>query len=246
VTPPAGYAWLADGPRRAVIRDDLVGVFAPWLLAPELAPPAGAERLGTGRGAAYRVHIAGAPPAVVRIGRRGGAVGRLVRETYLGVRPRPWRELAVSLAARRNGAPVPEVLAVRVDGWMAYRSAIVTAEIPDARTAIEALRGAEPDARVRIARAAGVAVARLHDAGVQHADLNLTNILVGAGGGTIVDLDRARVVPGSLGGGARRRNLARLCRSAKKLDPSGELIDRQTREAFDRAYGTPAGATCGS
>jgi len=246
VTPPAGYTWLADGPRRAVIRDDLVAALAPWLLAPELGPPAGAERLGAGRGAAYRVRIAGAPSAVVRIGRRGGALGRLVRETYLGMRPRPWRELAVSLAARLKGAPVPEVLAARVDGWIAYRSAIVTAEIPDARTAVEALRGAEGEARLRIARAAGAAVARLHDAGVQHADLNLTNILVTENGGTIVDLDRARVVPGSLGGSARRRNLARLCRSAKKLDPSGALIDRETRQAFDRAYGAPAGAPCGS
>ncbi|MGH7895165.1 MAG: lipopolysaccharide kinase InaA family protein [Candidatus Binatia bacterium] len=244
--PPIGYTLLTDGACRAVIRDDLVSLLAPWLLAPRLEVPAGAEQLGAGRGAAHRIRLEGVPVAVLRLGRRGGLLGRFVRERYLDLRPRPWRELAVTLAARTRGAPVPEVLAARVEGWLAYRSAILTAEVPNARTAMDALRVAPAEAKAAIAAAAATAVARLHDAGVRHADLNLSNILIADGAGTIVDLDRARLVVGPLGAAARRRNLLRLCRSARKLDRPGRVIDDGTRRAFGAAYAALGGPACAS
>jgi len=246
VRPPIGYTLLADGARRAVIRDDLVSLLAPWLLAPGLALPAGAERLRAGRGAAYRIRMEGAPAAILRLGRRGGLLGRFVRERYLDLRPRPWRELAVTMAACARGAPVPEVLAARVEGWLPYRSAILTTEVPNARTAMDALRAAPAEARPAIAAAAATAVARLHDAGVRHADLNLSNILIADGAGAIVDLDRARIVVGPLGAAARRRNLARLRRSARKLDRAGQVIDDRTRRAFGAAYAALGGPACAS
>jgi 3-deoxy-D-manno-octulosonic acid kinase len=240
VTVPAGYVRIGDGSVRAVVRADLAPTLGAWLLAPRLVLPDDARPLGAGRGAAWATTVAGTP-AVVRMGRRGGVVARLLRETYLGVRPRTLRELAVTVEARRRGVAAPEVIAARVEGWLAYRGALVTVAVPDAATLIDAFAAA-PDAAARreLARRAGRAVAVLHDAGLRHADLNLTNILVHPGGDgpaiVLVDFDRARLAAGPLGARARRGNLARLARSARKLDPAGALAGVEERRAFLRGY----------
>jgi 3-deoxy-D-manno-octulosonic acid kinase len=229
------------------VRDDLVPVLGPWLLATPLAPPPGATPIDGGRGAAFRVAVGSGQSGIVRFGRRGGFVGRFVRDVYAGLRPRPWRELAVTVAARHPGAPVPEVLAGCVHGWLVYRSAIVTAEVPAASTMMEALAAsADGAARCALARRAGGAVARLHDAGVVHADLNLTNVLVSGGTCAIVDLDRARLVAGGAGRGARQRNLRRLRRSAARLDPQGRVVAGDVMRAFHDAYRERAEDPCAS
>jgi 3-deoxy-D-manno-octulosonic acid kinase len=184
---------------------------------------------------------------VVRFGRRGGPVARVVRDRYLGLRPRPWRELAVSIAARERGAPVPEVVAACVHGWGAYRSAIVTRELPGVAPVLAALAAAPPgDARGVVAAAAGVAVARLHRAGIVHADLNLGNIVIGGDAAAIVDLDRARMRPGGLGRWLRERSLRRLRRSLAKLDPQGALVDPDARRRFHDAYTATLERACAS
>src|SRR5581483_7740552 len=116
---PAGYVLLAAPPVRAAVRADLADALGPWLLAPTFALPAAAEPIATGRGGAHRVTLPGGVRAVVRPYRRGGLVARLVHETYLGIRPRPLRELAVTVEARRRGVATAEVLAARVEGRLA-------------------------------------------------------------------------------------------------------------------------------
>jgi 3-deoxy-D-manno-octulosonic acid kinase len=245
---PAAYALERAGSVRAAIRRDLVPRLAPWLLAPTLELPPAAEALGGGRGGAWRLELAGGLRVVVRRYRRGGLVARVVADRYVGTRPRPLRELAVTAEARRRGVSAPEVLAARVDGGLVYRGALVTLEVPGARTLIDALRDAAgADARCALAADAGRAVAALHAAGVYHADLNLTNILVRPAGGdaVLVDFDRARLRRGSLGARARRRNLARLRRSLAKLDPHGVVGGADVRRAFAAAYGPGTEAACG-
>lgn len=247
MTVPPGFTALAAGTRRALLRDDLVPALGAWLLHAPFAPPPGAEPLGGGRGAAFRLDLGDGRSAVVRFGRRGGLVARLVLDRYLGARPRPWRELALSLVARDHGAPVPEVIAAAVHGWGAYRSAVVTGELTGVRPVLAALRAAEPgEARAAVARAAADAVARLHRAGVVHPDLNLGNIVVDATRGAIVDLDRARLVPGGLSARLRERGLRRLDRSARKLDPAGEVVDAAVRRTFHDAYARALEQTCAS
>jgi 3-deoxy-D-manno-octulosonic acid kinase len=247
MTVPHGYTALAIGTRRALVRDELVPWLGAWLLRTPLAPPAGATSITGGRGATFRVVLADGEGAVVRFGRRGGIVARIIRTRYAGLRPRPWRELAVTLEARRRGAPVPEVLAACVHGWGLYRSAVVTRELPGVTPAFDALHAAtSTDAREAVARAVGRAVAGLHAAGVAHADLNLSNVLVQGGEAAVVDLDRARLNPPGLGGRLRRRSLRRLARSARKLDPTGRVIDADVVRAFHRAYDDDAGGSCAS
>jgi hypothetical protein len=237
VTVPAGYTALACGARRALVRDDLVPVLGAWLLAAPLAAPADATPIDGGRGGAFRVRLRGDERGVVRFGRRGGVVARLNRHWYVGLRPRPWRELAVTLVARGRGAPVPELLAACVHGWGAYRSAVVTAELRNVTPVLSALGGAPAgEARHAIARAASAAVARLHRAGVVHPDLHLGNIVIGGDGAAILDLDRARIGDGPLGRTPRERSLRRLARSVRKLDPGGTTIDPGTARVFHEAY----------
>jgi 3-deoxy-D-manno-octulosonic acid kinase len=244
MNPPAGYTWLAQRWRRAVVRDDLVPVLGAWLLDLPEQPPVGVTRMAAGRGSTFRLRLPDGTCAVVRLGRRGGLVGRIIRRWYAG-RPRPWAELRTSIVARERGAPVPEVLGCAVVGWGIYRSAVVTAEIEGVTTAIDAIRAAATaEGRCAIARAAAAAVARLHAAGVIHHDLNLTNVLIGGAGAFIVDLDGARL-PSRRCGVARRRNLVRLRRSARKLDPAAELIDASVVATFHAAYAERV-VRCGS
>ena len=246
---PTGYTLLGSPPVRAAIRNDLVPLLRAWLLAPTLVLPAGAERISAGRGAAYRVQLPGGVRAVIRLYRRGGLLARVVQQTYLGLRPRPLRELAITAEARRRGVAAVEVLAARVEGWLAYRGALLTAEIDGAETLLDALRAAGSSAARRaLAVSAAAAVATLHAAGVSHADLNLTNILVHPGpagaAATLVDFDRARLSDGPLAAAARRRNLRRLARSLAKLDPRGALAGPDDARAFRAAYGAAGGESC--
>src|SRR5262249_43530058 len=212
-----------------------------WLLESPLGRLPDGEPVRGGRGAAYRATLPGGLRAVIRPYLRGGLVARWTRETFLGPRPRPLRELSITVPARARGVPVRDVLAARVEGgWLGYRGTLVTAEVPGVPL-IEALRQATTSAgRRHTAGLAGEAVGVLHRAGVRHADLNMTNLLVPTApadaAAAIVDLDRARLLRGPLPHRARRRNLRRLEGSARKLDPLATVVDAEVRAAFCAAY----------
>jgi len=250
VTVPDGYRALRGRGVRALVRTDLADALAQWLVATPLALPPGSERISGGRGAVWRLTLPHGLRAVLRCYRRGGFAARVVRGTYLGLTPRPFRELAVTAEARRRGVAAAEVLAARVEGRLAYRGAILTAEVVGAVTLLEALRQAGDAARRRaLAAGAGHVVAAMHRAGVCHADLNLTNLLApvrGAVDVTVLDFDRARLTPGPLSARARCRNLRRLARSLQKLDPAGGLAAPEDIAAFHAAYGTAAEVPCAS
>jgi RIO-like serine/threonine protein kinase len=65
----------------------------------------------------------------------------------------------------------------------------------------------------------------MHARGLFHADLNLHNLFVTRVGASytviILDLDKARLFGPPLTPALRRRNLRRLLRSVRKLDPDG-------------------------
>jgi 3-deoxy-D-manno-octulosonic acid kinase len=245
---PPTYDLVHTGRVRAAIRRDLRPLLEPWLLAPRLVLPPDAEPFVGGRGGAFRVVLPGGQRAVVRLYRRGGVLARFVHDTYLapglglgsGLGTRPLRELAVTAEVRRRGVATADVLAARVEGDVFYRGALLTAEIPSATTLIDALRRADPAARRVLAASAGRAIAGLHEAGVSHADLNMTNILVAPGPDgeriALVDFDRARLRDGALPTAARRRNLTRLARSLAKFDADGTLAGAEERRVFRSAY----------
>jgi 3-deoxy-D-manno-octulosonic acid kinase len=206
------------------------------------------SEVARGRGSAWFI-ASGARQWVLRHFRRGGFIARWSRDGYVwtgeaGVRAfAEWRLLDV---LTRRGLPVPQPVAARYQRTgLRYRCDLITQRIVNAEPLSAALaRGAlaEP-----LWRAVGAAVARLHRAGVDHADLNAHNILVDVAGAAVgvtdsavgvknagvgvkdivwvIDFDRGRL----RGQGAwAARNLRRLRRSLVKISrdlPSGGFSD---------------------
>ncbi|MCD8503820.1 MAG: 3-deoxy-D-manno-octulosonic acid kinase [Burkholderiaceae bacterium] len=175
-------------------------------------------RVGSGgRGSAWRLTVGG-KPAVLRHYRRGGMMAHINRDQYLWQGPtltRPYREFMVMLGLSGQGLLVPKPIAAMAKRTgLFYRAAILTRYV-DHRGALCAV---DDQAAWR---SAGAAVARLHDAGVWHADLNVNNILVDElDQAWLIDFDRAKT-----GVSERSRlqgNLSRLLRSVRKVCPELE------------------------
>jgi 3-deoxy-D-manno-octulosonic acid kinase len=179
---------------------------------------------------------------VLRRYRHGGLLGPLTGALFFGPQ-RALRELRVTARAEVSGAPVPHVLCLVL--WPVFgplwSGVIGTSEVRPARDLLDALRAADqPRARRSLVRKTGAAIRKLHDAGVEHRDLQLRNILVTAEADpriVVLDLDRAKfhrygLVPVA----SRARNLGRLARSAVKAGLWGTLIGRREVAAFIGAY----------
>lgn len=194
-----------------------------------------------GRGASW--FIDGPAPWVLRRYRRGGLVGRVLADVYLWLgeaRARPiaeWRLLAWAVDA---GLPVARPVAALVERTgLIYRGALITERVAARSLAARWPGAGEPPPDPALWRSAGAAVARCHAAGLDHADLNLHNLLLADDGRcTVIDLDRGARRAGS--GSWRQGNLARLRRS---LDKVGATSDAALRDgawrAFEAGYSSP-------
>jgi 3-deoxy-D-manno-octulosonic acid kinase len=208
-------------------------------LRPFIVDGANGIPLDGGRGATSRFETEQGG-VVLRRFRRGGAM-RWLGDVYFGLRSRPLREFAVLLRARRRGLPVPDPLAAVVErrALVVYRGRLLMREIVGGVPILRWLED-EADARAMILSRLAGALRELHDAGLEHPDLNLQNVLVVSRsyGPRImfVDLDRARLGASSLGATARRRALRRLRRSAAKLDPGGRLLSPTALDRVEALY----------
>ena len=180
-----------------------------WTARDELSAVSG------GRGAAW--FVGPAPhPWVLRHYRRGGFIAHLSADRYLwagedGVRAfAEWRLLSY-LTQRNLNVPKPVAAFYRRAG-LSYRCDLITQRIAPAESLSAALGSGAPAAIVW--REIGAAIARLHRLGVDHADLNAHNILIGVAGISIIDFDRGRLrAPGAWAAA----NLERLQRSLRKI-----------------------------
>ncbi len=178
-----------------------------------------------GRGTAYAIAAAG-DRWVVRHYQRGGAIAGWLGDLYLrGGTTRPVGELIVSEAVRARGIPTPRVAAAvtYLEGAF-YRGDLATVYIPDAADLAAVTLAEQPwpaDLRVGAWRAAGSLLRQCFDAGLNHPDLNLKNILVQRTvtgvAAYVIDLDRARL--GAVATEAQQaRMLARFERSRAKIE----------------------------
>jgi tRNA A-37 threonylcarbamoyl transferase component Bud32 len=189
---------------------------------------------GTGAGnrqSAYRLSLDGGIELFARQSRRGGMIGSILSDIYVGISPRPLNELAVTVEARRRGIPVAEPMGAMVEwiGPALYRGFFLT----------RALRGMtlwefvktddDQTVRIHVLGQARAAIDLMHDKGLFHADLNLHNLLVMQTQESfrviVIDLDKSRLFDAPVSAAMRRANLARLMRSARKLDPAGKFLD---------------------
>jgi 3-deoxy-D-manno-octulosonic acid kinase len=170
----------------------------------------------------------------------GGLLGAFTGDLFRG--RRSLDEVRVLARLRAQGAPCPEPLAAYEQevGLGFRRMAILTRAIPGARAAPEALRALprhDVAGRRRMLRALALAVRAFHDAGGDHADLNARNLVVDPEGRAwVLDLDRGVAGTGPAPAPVRVRNLLRLARSWRKLDPAGTTVTPRDALAFCRAY----------
>lgn len=178
---------------------------------PQVAPV-----LGGGRGAAWFVG-SGSQQAVLRHYRRGGVFARLLGDWYLwhgAERTRSFAEFNLLAEMAAQGLPVPAPLAARYqrDG-AGYRADILIERVAGAVPLAALLRNdlvSAPWEQV------GATIALFHRAGIDHADLNVNNVLVdGLGNIWLIDFDRSR--RRQPGRHWRYANLRRLRRSINKL-----------------------------
>ncbi len=158
--------------------------------------------------------------------RRGGAVARLTADRYLWTgleRTRAFREWRLLRALHDGGLPVPNPVAAHVRrSGPTWRGDIITERIADTRSMAATMVAGEMDQGAW--EAVGATLRRFHDRGVDHADLNAHNVLLGRGGRvSLVDFDRGAIRSGE---DWKRRNLKRLRRSLRK-------ISRQSSAAFE-------------
>lgn len=222
-TIPHGYTLLEpQGGLRLLVREGIVPLVGPLGLDRFPQPPPG------GRGTTSRIETAEGPPLRVKTYRRGGLAGRFRDDAYRGV-DRPLAEVRVCLAAREAGVAVPpiECLWFEHAGPNRFRLASATREVPGALDAFRTLGLTAPGSpeRMRFIAETARAVRRLHDAGIDHPDLNLGNILCSRETGRVhlIDFDRARETGRPLPDSARHRALARIHRSLVKLSFPGPV-----------------------
>ena len=138
---------------------------------------------------------------------------------------------------RADGLPVPRPVAARMQrtGRWRYRADLIVERLPGTRTLSEQLAAGERPSPAQWQRI-GAAIRRLHEASIDHVDLNAHNLLVGDDGQVwIIDFDRCRVRGGQ---GWKGGNLARLRRSLRKLGRQhpGFAFDEADWPALEAGY----------
>lgn len=241
---PAGFKRFSPEPRQtALVRQGLENWLDP---ARFFARGGGArdESAFRGRERLCLLHLGNGATALVRRYSHGGLFRGLTGDIFFTWPPRPFREVAVTLEVGRRGVPTVEVLGAwveRVRGPF-YRGWLITGELQGAMDLWEALRGEffSASERAMLLEAAARSVKQMHRKGIYHGDLNLKNIVVRREGegfvGYIIDLDKARLFPGEVSASRSRRNLERLLRSARKLDPERRHLSAQAWDRFLRSY----------
>jgi 3-deoxy-D-manno-octulosonic acid kinase len=138
-------------------------------------------------------------------------------------------------ALQARGFPVPAPVATRfARSGLFYRADLITEALPAARTLADTISSASlpENAWRRIGRT----IAKFHRVGVQHADLNAHNLLLGEGGNVFVlDFDRGRI---RSRGRWEGKVLTRLRRSLLKIQrqrPNVHFSERDW-EALLEAY----------
>ena len=189
--------------------------------------------------------------ALVRSYRHGGLFRAVTHKVFFTWPPRPLRELAISEELRHRGVPTVEPCGACVEPLWGpfYRGWFITRELTGARDLWETVSGSLILGydNAAILRAAAAGVKRLHLEGVYHDDLNLKNILLrreeGGLKSYIIDFDKATLFLGRLPETFAQRNLNRLRRSARKLDPLGRYISEANWKDFlDRYHDNRGGA----
>ncbi|PWI33094.1 3-deoxy-D-manno-octulosonic acid kinase [Vibrio albus] len=168
-----------------------------------------------GRGTTWFVQLEKLQGAL-RHYRRGGLFGKLVKDHYLfsgWEQTRSYQEFQLLKYLADAGVHVPRPIAAKATrGLFSYQADLLSEKIPDARDLVSILK-IEPLSADRY-QSIGREIRKMHNAGVNHTDLNIHNLLCdGDEKVWIIDFDKCCQPSGD---GWKRANLDRLLRSFRK------------------------------
>ncbi len=217
----------------------LFDTFEPRLFDPGWLAENGLIHGGSrGRGEAYFLRHSGRD-MVLRHFRRGGLIGRINRDLYLGARvakSRAMQEFSLLQSMLAAGLNVARPVAARcIHLGPFYRADLITLRIPDALPLADILKTRKLGDAVW--QAIGTEIRRMHDLNVHHADLNCRNILLDDNETPwLIDFDKSgKRAPGDW----TRANLARLRRSFDKEKSLHHDLNFQESDwmALETGYG---------
>ena len=175
---------------------------------------------------------------------RGGWIRHLNRDLFWGSK-RPYQEFRISLQAYKSGIPTAEPIAgvVRKSpmGLGLYRGYWVSREISNTKNLFHFLKSNPTFKKKRESLSqVALAVRKMHDIGIFHADLHLGNVLIQEDGDPLpiylIDFDRARI-QSPLSEKDRKANLIRFYRSAYKYPTIRTHFSAEDWKFFFQSYG---------
>ncbi len=182
-----------------------------------------------GRGVTYFFHQQ-KKRFVLRQYRRGGFLGKLVKNSYLynGIKnTRAYQELKLLKKLRKAALPVPKPVAalIQVEGWY-YRASIIIGLIKNAEDLFHYLKkSALSDEQWQ---QVGFMIRQFHNQGLYHSDLNIHNIMLNKKGKFwLIDFDKGKFIKPNHP--QLEDNLRRLLRSLRK--EKGKCPDFQWQES---------------
>ncbi|WP_038175397.1 3-deoxy-D-manno-octulosonic acid kinase [Vibrio pacinii] len=175
----------------------------------------------TGRGTTWFVQTS-TIAAALRHYRRGGLFGKLVADSYWFAgweKTRCYQELQLLKVLREAGVNVPKPIAARATRiGLTYRADLLSEKIANARDLVAIL--AEAPLSAEMYKKIGQQIRKMHNAQVNHTDLNIHNILIDDQQQVwIIDFDKCYQQSGE---DWKQGNLERLKRSfVKEVEKSG-------------------------
>ncbi|MER2497760.1 3-deoxy-D-manno-octulosonic acid kinase [Vibrio neptunius] len=160
--------------------------------------------------------------AALRHYRRGGLFGKLVEDSYLfssWEKTRSYQEFQLLNTLIEAGVNVPRPIAARATkNGVTYKADLLSEKIPNAKDLVSIL--IEKPLSEDMYRKVGLEIRKMHDAQVNHTDLNIHNILIDEQDKVwIIDFDKCYQQSGNAW---KKGNLERLKRSfEKEVDKRG-------------------------
>lgn len=154
--------------------------------------------------------------AALRHYRRGGLFGKLVEDSYLfssWEKTRSYQEFQLLNTLIEAGVNVPRPIAARaIKNGVTYKADLLSEKIPNAKDLVSIL--IEKPLSEDMYRKVGLEIRKMHDAQVNHTDLNIHNILIDEQDKVwIIDFDKCYQQSGNAW---KQGNLERLKRSFEK------------------------------
>lgn len=188
----------------------------------------GSLQLSGGRGGSLKILLQGQALVLHRY-LRGGLVAKLFHDRYVwsGLKhTRPFKEWQVVEYADKAGLPVPEMLGFCVQRQgLFYRAASISRFVENQGSLADYITQSPLGAENW--RKLGAVIRKMHQAMIDHVDLNANNILIGPGMRFyLIDFDKASIKSG--GTQWQVKNLQRLKRSLMKI----QLLNNSQENPF--------------